>query len=84
MTHYKPQRTKMFCGRCLDGPLEGDWIEEDSLWFDCMIQQRIGPVSYGPDNGLSSIEIDRVFYAFLRSYRAWVWMQPNKQGRQKL
>jgi hypothetical protein len=30
--NFKPQRTKFFCGRAIDGPFEGDWIESDSAY----------------------------------------------------
>jgi hypothetical protein len=68
----------MFCGRVLDGPFEGDWIEEDEPYFVGHLQQQLGAVtSYGADIPPVEFEIDRAYYQWLHGYGAWAWMQPG-------
>lgn len=73
--HFKNRQTKSFyAGRVIDGPFEGDWIESDELF----IMKYIGPppVTAAPWEGnAKTLFIDRVYYKFLRSYRAWAWVQ---------
>jgi hypothetical protein len=77
--HFKPQRTKLFCGRVIDGPFEGDWIENDSPYCEGQFCRRLPDApAYSGDLPRASIEIDRVIYKWLSSYRAWAWMQPQK------
>jgi hypothetical protein len=68
---------KPYYGRVLDGPFEGEWIEHDSPAFIGHFVQPLGPVP--PINeqfANAAFEVDRAYYRWLSSYRAWVWMQP--------
>jgi hypothetical protein len=71
---------KPFSGRCLDGPFEGEWIEEDQMFFYGAYQRPMSPViaPYDPAALASaSLELPIVLYTWLRSYRAWAWVQPS-------
>lgn len=63
-----------FYGRVLDGPFEGEWIESDSPHFVGHFQKRVYALYTGLD---AEIEINRVLYKWLPSYRAWAWLQPT-------
>lgn len=74
--HYKPNRTKLFAGKCIDGPCEGEWHESDDASFMVYYVAPMGRV-------LDSNDIDSIggygnhyFYKWLHGYRAWAWMQP--------
>lgn len=64
-----------YSGRVIDGPFEGEWIESETPHFVGHFQQPISALYTGLSAGF---EIDRAFYRWLSSYRAWVWMQPSR------
>jgi hypothetical protein len=68
----RPKR-KYFAGRVIDGPFEGEWIECDDAYFVGQFSQPVHALYTGLPAGM---EIDRVLYKWLPSYRAWVWVQP--------
>lgn len=69
-----------FYGRVLDGPLEGEWIGSDSPHFVGHYRRPVLALYTGWPAG---IEIDRVIYKWLPSYRAWAWWQPDRPPERK-
>jgi hypothetical protein len=76
---FKLSKRKEFSGRVLDGPFEGDWIEEDSPYFEGTYTRATPVQQYSAMLANVAVEIDRVFYKWLPSYRAWAWVQPEKR-----
>lgn len=75
--HFRQCHRKYFAGRVLDGPHEGDWVEQDEAYFEAYYQRPLAAVvAYSADLPSASFEIDRVFYKWLHGYRAWAWVQP--------
>lgn len=73
MEFRKPVR-KMFSGRVLDGPFEGEFIEHDSPYFAGHYTRPISALYTGLSAGF---EIDHAVYKWLPSYRAWAWWQKS-------
>lgn len=75
MVHFK-HRKKLYCGRVIDGPFEGDWIEEDAPYFLGQVVEPTRSYSYSlPSNGA---EVKQYIYKWTSSYRAWVWVQSGR------
>lgn len=72
MTEILQKYRKNFYGRVIDGPFEGEWIESDDPYFVGHFQRQMIALYTGLDAG---IEIDKVIYKWLPSYRAWAWWQ---------
>lgn len=74
---YRLSHKKEYAGRVLDGPFEGDWIEEDEPYFQGTFTRRIGPVmAYSAELASAGMCVDRCCYLWLHGYRAWAWVQP--------
>ena len=72
MTEVVRKYREPFYGRVIDGPFEGEWIGSDSPYFVGHFQQP----TYVLNTGLhAGIEIDRVVYKWIPTYRAWAWWQ---------
>jgi len=61
-----------YYGRVLDGPFEGEWIENDSPHFVGHYQHRTIALYTG---SFSGVEVNYVIYKWLPTYRAWAWWQ---------
>jgi hypothetical protein len=81
--HFRQSHKKYFAGRVLDGPHEGDWIEEDEPFFEAYWQRQLCPVpiALSLDIPNAGFEIDRAYYRWLHGYRAWAWVQPPLQRK---
>lgn len=62
-----------YYGRVIDGPFEGQYIESDSPHFVGHFQQPT--VALWTVEASVVVEIDRVVYKWLHTYRAWAWWQ---------
>lgn len=80
--HFRQSHKKRYAGRVLDGPHEGDWIEEDEPFFEAYWQRQLRPVPISSiDIPSAVVEVDRAYYRWLHGYRAWAWVQPPLQRR---
>jgi hypothetical protein len=78
MRYKSVQRDKPYCGRVLDGPFEGEWVEEETQFFLGQYVLPSSSISYGPGTPSSSVEVHQFVYKWLSSYRAWVWVQSGR------
>lgn len=74
--HFRAHGQEQFAGRVLDGPHEGDWVEQESPWFEAYHAQPVRVVASFDELPSTSYELDRVLYKWLHGYRAWAWVQP--------
>jgi len=79
--HFRQGHKKHYAGRVLDGPHEGDWIEEDEPFFEAYWQRQLQPAPISVDIPSVAIEVDRAYYRWLHYYRAWAWVQPPLQRK---
>jgi hypothetical protein len=78
MTHFRHGYRKPYAGRVLDGPHEGDWVEQDDPFFQAYYQRPLaGVFAYSADPPSAVAEVDRALYRWLHGYRAWAWVQPS-------
>lgn len=77
---FRMSSKQRFYGRVIDGPFEGQSIENDEPFFEAIFVSRIpGVAAYtGHEIPSASIQTDRVLYKWLHGYRAWAWVQPVK------
>jgi hypothetical protein len=72
MTTVLLKRRLPFYGRVIDGPFEGEFIESDDPYFVGHFHMPLFALYTGLPAG---VELDRVFYKWLPTYRAWAWWQ---------
>jgi len=82
--HFRQHQRKQFAGRVLDGPYEGDWVEEDVSYFEAYHKRPlVGVYAYDDELASATFEVDRVFYKWLHGYGAWAWIQPKTKAQRK-
>jgi hypothetical protein len=79
--HFRQSHKKYFSGRVLDGPHEGDWVEEDEPFFEAYWQRQLRPAPISVSIPGVTVEVDRAYYRWLHGYRAWAWVQPPLQRK---
>lgn len=75
MEYISKKSTKLFAGRVIDGPLEGEWIESDDAHFYGYLNPT---VFVTPNQPMECDHLMLTVYVWLNGYRAWAWMQPRK------